>query len=134
MPPRPPQTHHPKKKPASRVRGLAIDVLGEWAHGDRYASDILDQAQREVDLIAPDAAFLREIVLTTLRNLSLLDHWITVLTEDKTYSATTMPGNYRLLYARGISTYTPQATAYYSSPTDNYADGYRYLGACVTAP
>jgi len=83
MPPRPPQTHHPKKKPASRVRGLAIDVLGEWAHGDRYASDILDQAQREVDLIAPDAAFLREIVLTTLRNLSLLDHWITVLTEDK---------------------------------------------------
>lgn len=83
MPSRPPQPHHPKKKPASRVRGLAIDVLGEWARGERYASDILDQAQREVDLIAPDAAFLREIVLTTLRNLSLLDHWIAVLTEDK---------------------------------------------------
>jgi 16S rRNA (cytosine967-C5)-methyltransferase len=83
MPSRPSQPPPPKKKPASRVRGLAIDVLGEWARGERYASDILDQAQREVDLIAPDAAFLREIVLTTLRNLSLLDHWIAMLTEDK---------------------------------------------------
>ena len=72
MPVQPPSNARPKKKPASRVRGLAIDVLGEWAGGERYASDILDQAQRECDLIAPDAAFLREIVLTTLRNLSLL--------------------------------------------------------------
>ena len=83
MPAQPPSNPRPKKKPVSRVRGLAIDVLGEWAGGERYASDILDQAQRECDLIAPDAAFLREIVLTTLRNLSLLDHWIDVLTEDK---------------------------------------------------
>ena len=83
MPAQPPSNARPKKKPASRVRGLAIDVLGEWAGGERYASDILDQAQRECDLIAPDAAFLREIVLTTLRNLSLLDHWIDVLTESK---------------------------------------------------
>ena len=83
MPSRPPQHQGPKKKPTSRVRGLAIDVLGEWARGERYASDILDQAQREANLIAPDAAFLREIVLTTLRNLSLLDHWIATLTEAK---------------------------------------------------
>lgn len=83
MPSSPPPHARPKKKPVSRVRGLAIDVLGEWAGGERYASDILDQAQRECDLIAPDAAFLREIVLTTLRNLSLIDHWIDVLTEDK---------------------------------------------------
>jgi len=83
MPAHPPPNARPKKKPVSRVRGLALDVLGEWAHGGRYASDILDQAQRECDLIAPDAAFLREIVLTTLRNLSLLDHWITMLTDSK---------------------------------------------------
>jgi 16S rRNA (cytosine967-C5)-methyltransferase len=88
MPSRPPQHQGPKKKPTSRVRGLAIDVLGEWARGERYASDILDQAQREANLIAPDAAFLREIVLTTLRNLSLLDHWIATLTVNETVAAT----------------------------------------------
>jgi 16S rRNA (cytosine967-C5)-methyltransferase len=75
----PPAKHHP---PAP-IRGLALDVLGEWAAGDRFAADLLDHAQRESGIVGPDAAFLRDIVLTTLRNLSLLDHWIAVLTENK---------------------------------------------------
>lgn len=43
----------------------------------------MDHIQRDNFLSLPDAAFLRDIVLTTLRNLSLLDHWIAVITEDK---------------------------------------------------
>lgn len=62
---------------------MALDVLGEWAKGERFAADLLDYIQRENGLSQPDAAFLRDIVLTTLRNLSLLDHWIDVITEGK---------------------------------------------------
>lgn len=65
------------------IRGLALDVLGEWAVGERFAADLLDRAQRECGISGSDAAFLRDIVLTTLRNLSLLDHWIGVLTDGK---------------------------------------------------
>lgn len=83
MTPARPQPPAPRPPPVSRVRGLALDVLGEWAQGERHASDLLDFIQREEDISGPDAAFLREIVLTTLRHLSMLDHWIAVLTNDK---------------------------------------------------
>ncbi|MBL9131615.1 MAG: hypothetical protein JNG86_10475, partial [Verrucomicrobiaceae bacterium] len=83
MPHEPSPTPSERKGPVTHVRGLALDVLGEWAHGERFAADLLDFIQRETDLSGPDAAFLREMVLTTLRTLSLLDHWIAVLTEDK---------------------------------------------------
>jgi len=73
----------PPRRPPAPIRGLALDVLGEWAAGERFAADLLDQAQRETGIVGSDAAFLRDIVLTTLRNLSLLDHWIAVLTENK---------------------------------------------------
>lgn len=62
---------------------MALDVLGEWSGGERFAADLMDHIQRDCGLSLPDAAFLRDIVLTTLRNLSLLDHWIAVITEDK---------------------------------------------------
>ncbi|MBE2285757.1 MAG: methyltransferase domain-containing protein [Prosthecobacter sp.] len=77
---RPPAPHRRQPVP---IRGLALDVLGEWAAGDRFAAELLDQAQRECGIAGSDAAFLRDIVLTTLRNLSLLDHWIAVLTDNK---------------------------------------------------
>lgn len=72
-----------RRPPPAPIRGLALDVLGEWASGDRFAADLLERAQRECGITGPDAAFLRDIVLTTLRNLSLLDHWIGVLTGRK---------------------------------------------------
>lgn len=77
------QPHSPQRHPPAPIRGLALDVLGEWASGERFASELLDRAQRECDVAGSDAAFLRDIVLTTLRNLSLLDHWIGVLTDNK---------------------------------------------------
>lgn len=78
--PRPPSSTRP---PTAPIRGMALDVLGEWAGGQRFAADLMDHVQRCNALSLPDAAFLRDIVLTTLRNLSLLDHWIGVLTENK---------------------------------------------------
>ncbi len=72
-----------QRRSPTPIRGLALDVLGEWAAGDRFAADLLDHAQRASGITGPDAAFLRDIVLTTLRNLSLLDHWIAVLTDHK---------------------------------------------------
>lgn len=77
-----PSAPRPRSKPAP-VRGLALDVLGAWAEGPRFAADLLERAQREARVFGSDAGFLRDIVLTTLRNLSLLDHWITGLTENK---------------------------------------------------
>jgi 16S rRNA (cytosine967-C5)-methyltransferase len=79
-------SHRPlplKRHQPAPIRGLALDVLGEWAGGDRFAADLMDHVQRDWGLSLPDTAFLRDIVLTTLRNLSLLDHWITVLTDSK---------------------------------------------------
>ncbi len=58
----------------------------------------------------------------------------TVSPSDSLYGATVLPGTYRLLYARGISSWDPTPTVYYSYPTDNYADAYRYLGACYATP
>ncbi|MCX6838195.1 MAG: methyltransferase domain-containing protein [Verrucomicrobia bacterium] len=81
-----PQEHPPAsrpRQPAVPIRGMALDVLGEWSGGERFAADLMDHLQRDNSLSLPDAAFLRDIVLTTLRNLSLLDHWIAVITEDK---------------------------------------------------
>ena len=49
---------------------MALDVLGEWSGGERFAAALMDHLQRDN-------------FLTTLRNLSLLDHWIAVITEDK---------------------------------------------------
>lgn len=77
-----PSAPRPRSQPAP-IRGIALDVLGEWAHGERFAADLLEREQRERGLFGSDAAFLRDIVLTTLRNLSLLDHWIATLTEGK---------------------------------------------------
>lgn len=79
---RPPPSR-PNRQPPVPIRGMALDVLGEWAGGGRFAADLMDHVQRDCQLSLPDAAFLRDIVLTTLRNLSLLDHWIAVLTENK---------------------------------------------------
>lgn len=81
-PPRTPSAPRLRSQPAP-IRGLALDVLGEWAVGERFAADLLERAQRDAGLFGSDAGFLRDIVLTTLRNMSLLDHWITVLTEGK---------------------------------------------------
>lgn len=65
------------------VRRLSVEVLEAWQKTPRYAVDLLDDKTRQTSLSGPNAAFLHDIVLTTLRNLSLLDHWVGHLTQGR---------------------------------------------------
>lgn len=65
------------------VRRLSVEVLEAWQKTPRYATDLLDDKTRQAALSGPNAAFLHDIVLTTLRNLSLLDHWIGHLSNGR---------------------------------------------------
>jgi 16S rRNA (cytosine967-C5)-methyltransferase len=51
----------------------------QWSHGQRHATDLIDEACRFRQVQGPDRAFLQDLVLSTLRHLSLLDHWIAQL-------------------------------------------------------
>lgn len=65
------------------VRRLSVEVLEAWQKTPRFAADLLDDKTRQTALSGPNAAFLHDIVLTTLRNLNLLDHWIGHLTSGR---------------------------------------------------
>ncbi|MES2595509.1 MAG: transcription antitermination factor NusB [Verrucomicrobiota bacterium] len=65
------------------VRRLSVEVLEAWQKTPRYAADLLDDKTRQAALSGPNAAFLHDIVLTTLRNLTLLDHWVDHLTNGR---------------------------------------------------
>lgn len=65
------------------MRHHALDVLTDWQKSGRFATDLLDERVRRAVLSPPNAAFLHDIVFTTLRNLSLLDHWADELTDGK---------------------------------------------------
>lgn len=58
-------------------------MLIEWSRQTRYAADLIDDRSRKAGLSAQDHGFLHDIVLTTLRHLSLLDHWIGHLTAQR---------------------------------------------------
>ncbi len=73
----------PSSPRATNVRSVAVEVFTEWQKTPRFAVDILDDWTRRTALSAPNAAFLHDIVLTSLRNLTLLDHWIDHLTGNK---------------------------------------------------
>lgn len=65
------------------MRSFALDVLIHWTQSERFASDLIDGRARQESLSSADTAFLQEMVLTTLRNLSLLDFWIGELSHHK---------------------------------------------------
>lgn len=65
------------------IRRLSVEVLESWQKSPRFAIDLLDDKVRQAALSGPNAAFLHDIVLTTLRHLNLLDHWIDQLTNGK---------------------------------------------------
>lgn len=73
--------HAAKQPPAQRIqlRSLACSLLLQWSHGQRHATDLIDEACRFRQVQGPDRAFLQDLVLSTLRHLSLLDHWIAQL-------------------------------------------------------
>lgn len=72
-----------RNQPVSPARRIACEVLLDWGRDRGYASDLIEQACRTEDLSAADHAFLRDMVLTTLRNLGSLDRWIKGLTSGR---------------------------------------------------
>lgn len=65
------------------VRGIGLDVLADWRRGKGHAHDLLDRSCRERSLSPADAALLHHIILAVVRNLTLLDHWITSLSSSR---------------------------------------------------
>lgn len=55
----------------------------DWQKSGRFATDLLDECVRKAVLSPPNAAFLHDIVFTSLRNLNLLDFWADQLTDGK---------------------------------------------------
>lgn len=45
-----------------------------------------------------------------------------------------IPGTYDLLYRRGLSSTADPRYVYQTSPADPFAQGYRYLGVCLSVP
>lgn len=65
----------------SQSRRLALDALREWDRGQVFAHDIIDRLATQHTLEPRDAGLLQTLVLTTLRNLSLLDHYAAKLCD-----------------------------------------------------
>lgn len=81
----------PYRKPPDRrvsaaptgVRATAARVFQEWKHGDHHAAELIEVWSVRSGLTGQDRAFLLDVVLTVLRNVTLLDHWIATLTEGR---------------------------------------------------
>lgn len=65
----------------ANARQLALDVLREWERGSAFAHDLVDRAATSHGLESRDAALLHTLVLTTLRHLTLLDHFAAQLCD-----------------------------------------------------
>lgn len=65
------------------MRSHALDVLTDWQKSGRFAAELLDDRVRMAALSPPNTAFLHDIVLTTLRNLTMLDCLADHLTGGK---------------------------------------------------
>ncbi len=78
-----------RPKSLQGARAVAALVFQDWKHGDRHAADWIEFWSARSGLVGADRAFLQDLVLTVLRNLSLLDQWISGLTEGRHLDDTT---------------------------------------------
>ena len=63
------------------ARQIALETLLEWDRSPAFARDIMVRIGAPRISDARDAALTQNLVYTTLRHLSLLDHWITQLCD-----------------------------------------------------
>jgi len=68
--------------PKHSTRSAALDVLMAWADGHAYADSLIEQKAKRYSLSKDDRNLLSAIVLSILRNQSLLDHWIKQFRDD----------------------------------------------------
>ncbi|MCW1925948.1 16S rRNA (cytosine(967)-C(5))-methyltransferase RsmB [Luteolibacter arcticus] len=64
-------------------RRAAVSILRAWTKGHAYAENLIERHASRNDLSSADRALLNAIVLGVLRNLRLLDHWISQLRKGK---------------------------------------------------
>ncbi len=83
MKPGPPRRPFKPAPPAFSARAAAQRVFHDWSQSQRHAADLIARVQAERPLPHADHALLLDLVLTVLRHLSLLDHWIAQLTSDR---------------------------------------------------
>jgi 16S rRNA (cytosine967-C5)-methyltransferase len=60
-------------------RAVALSALEEWRCGRKFADAVLGERLRSTELAGSDRAFATELFYGVLRNLSLLDFWISRL-------------------------------------------------------
>lgn len=81
-------------------RVLALIALRNWRKGGGFADTIVHRLLGSSTLAAPDRAFTTELVFGVLRNLRLLDYWISLLRDgsvDADSRDTLRLGLYQLL-------------------------------------
>ncbi|MBA3273680.1 MAG: hypothetical protein H0T11_07390 [Chthoniobacterales bacterium] len=61
------------------ARALALAALEQWRHGHRFADAILQDLLSRSSLSGSDRSFATELFYGVLRNLTLLDFWISRL-------------------------------------------------------
>jgi 16S rRNA (cytosine967-C5)-methyltransferase len=64
-------------------RRAAVSILRAWSKGHAYAENLIERHASRNDLSSADRGLLNAIVLGVLRNLRLLDHWISELRKGK---------------------------------------------------
>ncbi len=77
------QASRPAAAPGATPRAAAQRVLRDWQHGQRHATELIDRLDAAQKRSGPDRALLLDLVLTVLRHLTLLDHWIATLTSGR---------------------------------------------------
>ena len=69
--------------PDKNVRRAAVSALRAWSKGYLYADSLVERHARRNHLSQSDRGLLNSILLSVLRNRSLLDHWIGMLRKGK---------------------------------------------------
>jgi 16S rRNA (cytosine967-C5)-methyltransferase len=64
-------------------RQLALEALIEWEHGQFFALDIIDRLAKARGLDHRDTALMQTLVLCVLRNMTLLDHMLDQVCDNK---------------------------------------------------
>ncbi len=83
-------SRYPSGRLPASARQAAQSVLNQWAAGNRHATELMEALPVCRALKGADRAFMQDLVLTTLRNLSLLDHWIAEMTGGKVLDEATV--------------------------------------------
>jgi hypothetical protein len=65
------------------ARRIAMKALRAWQKGNRFADSMISQSLDDADLTRPDRAFVLELFYGVLRNLTLLDFWISCVRASR---------------------------------------------------